>query len=89
MILHVIPFSLCFRGVLKIVEISSRIQRITRFVSQIEKMGFRCTEKARTHVKKSESPADYFSYFTFVKQTSCPKEQLPLIVLDPCLYKKR
>lgn len=79
-----------FRGVMKIVEISSRIQRMTRFVSQIEKMGFLCTEKrGGSQSKSSDAEANYFSFFTFVKKSTCGKGQLPLIILDPCLYKKR
>ncbi|KAA0202700.1 hypothetical protein HAZT_HAZT001417 [Hyalella azteca] len=69
-------------GILKIAEVESRITNVEEFVAKIQKFGFKCCKKPVNH--------NYFVSFDFKKVKDVKnRENLPVIKLKPCLYKKR
>lgn len=63
-------------------EVTSRIRNTKKFISDIEKFGFKLEEvnKKNTH----------FSSFVFKKITEInPETKIPTVTLEPCSYKKR
>lgn len=68
-------------GILKIVEIESRMESCEDFVANIEKFGFKLAEMNKL--------SKLFLDFKFVLKKKRRLKTLPNIVLEPCLYKKR
>ncbi|KAI5165541.1 ribosomal RNA-processing protein 8 [Nematocida sp. ERTm5] len=67
-------------GLLKIVEVRSRLNKIEQFVRPVTMHGFSLLNK--------DLESNFFCFFNFKKITKKVKI-LPIIPLKPCLYKKR
>ncbi|XP_041360343.1 ribosomal RNA-processing protein 8-like [Gigantopelta aegis] len=68
-------------GLLKIAEVASRFGKRSKFVRDVERMGFKLTDK--------NTENKMFYLFDFVKTGNVKKDLIPQIELNPCLYKKR
>lgn len=70
-------------GILKIAEVSSRIEDVQVFVDFVQKCGFDLTSKDLTH--------DLFYFLNFKKthDVNSFNKKIPDYSLKPCLYKKR
>ena len=72
----------CYRGSMKIMEVESRFDKVETFVQEIHRFGFRNTWSDLSH--------NLFYFLDFKKVNDCKnKKNLPLLRLNPCLYKKR
>jgi len=71
-------------GVWMVAEVKSRIPNVTRFISRIEKLGFK--------LKSIDNENTHFVVFEFSKTATFDRStvrRLPEIKLNPCCYKKR
>ena len=68
------------KGILLVVEVTSRIENDGVFSSGIESLGFKMTNK--------KSLTNFFTWFEFVKTDSVDIEA-PQLSLKPCIYKRR
>ena len=68
-------------GILKIIEIESRMESHEDFIAKIEKFGFELVEMDKL--------SKLFLDFKFILKKKRKLKVLPIIVLEPCLYKKR
>ena len=72
-------------GILKIAEVSSRIENIKQFVHKTERLGFAAQKREAIGLK-----GNYFTFFELKKTAqSAATGVLPEISLKPCIYKKR
>ena len=68
------------KGLLLVVEVTSRIENEDIFANGIEALGFK--------LKYKKPLTDYFTWFEFTKQDGLPLDG-PELVLKPCIYKRR
>jgi len=69
-------------GTLLVAEVVSRFDKVNSFVSKMEKLGFTIINK--------DTSNKMFVWFEF-RKISCPvkSNSLPVITLEPCIYKRR
>ncbi|OQV24661.1 Ribosomal RNA-processing protein 8 [Hypsibius exemplaris] len=72
-------------GILKVAEVSSRIENVKQLIHKTERLGFSVQKRNHT-----ASEGNYFTFLEFKKKTQqAATGDLPEIVLKPCIYKKR